>query len=303
MQNDPHLHGPRSWFRASARRFVLAALALGAGAVFAAAQTPANGIRPALAELPDAPEPQSAMPDPPPADAITLRNTPRNLLLDQKAIWTSPVRLRLHDLKWLAPLALATGAAIATDHHTMTQVVSRDPGFNRANIDTSNVLIGSWIAAPVAIYGYGHFQEDAHANAAGILAGESMLDGVVVEELLKQVFRRERPFVDDARGHFFQSGVGADSSFPSSHSLIAWSAASTLAGEYSSHWTQFALYSAAGSVSLTRVMGQKHFPSDVLVGSSLGWLIGHNVVRRHQRHLISARHGDSPTGVGRSLSP
>ena len=42
-----------------------------------------------------------------------------------------------------------------------------------------------------------------------------------------------------------------------------------------------AAYGLATGVSLTRVMGQEHFPSDVLVGSSLGWLIGHNVVRHH----------------------
>ena len=89
--------------------------------------------------------------------------------------------------------------------------------------------------------------------------------------------------VDNARGQFFQSSAGADSSFPSAHSLVAWSAASALAAEYPSPWTQFALYSAATGVSLTRVMGQQHFPSDVLVGSSLGWLIGHYVVKRHNR--------------------
>ena len=61
-------------------------------------------------------------------------------------------------------------------------------------------------------------------------------------------------------------------------------AASALAAEYPAPWTQFALYSAATGVSLTRVIGQEHFPSDVLVGSSLGWLIGHNVVRHHHKN-------------------
>jgi membrane-associated phospholipid phosphatase len=164
----------------------------------------------------------------------------------------------------------------------MTQVVSRDPSFNQASVDTSNVLTGSLIAVPVFVYGFGRSHNDDHASEAGILSGESMVDGVVVEEALKLVFWRERPNVDDARGHFFQANAGADSSFPSTHSVVAWSAASALAAEYPSHWTQFMLYSAATGVSLTRVMGQQHFPSDVLVGSSLGWLIGHNVVRHHR---------------------
>jgi len=230
------------------------------------------------ASLPDAPAPQIAA-----TDDVTVRNTPRNLLHDQEAIWTSPARVRTRDLEWLVPLAAAAGVAFATDRHTMTQVVSRNPSFNQASDNASNVLIGGWIAAPVAVYGFGRIQQNEHARQAGILTGESMVDGVVIEEALKVASMRERPGVDDARGHFFQSNVGIDSSFPSSHSLLAWSAASALTGEYPAFWTQFALYSAATGVSLTRVMGQQHFPSDVVVGSSLGWLIGHNVVRRHHR--------------------
>jgi membrane-associated phospholipid phosphatase len=234
--------------------------------------------------LPDAPAPATA--GPPAAchgGAVTLACLPRNFLCDQAAIWTSPARLRPRDIGWLAPLALASSAAIATDHRAMTQVVSQDPGFNNANVTASNVLIGVWIAAPVALYGYGHFQQDDHAREAGLLGGESMLDGVVVELALKQVFRRERPSVDDARGRFFQSNVGFDSSFPSSHAVVAWSAAAALAAEYRSPWTQIGLYSAATSVSFTRVLGREHFPSDVLAGSSVGWLIGHYVVKKHRK--------------------
>ena len=231
------------------------------------------------ASLPDAPQPQS-----PAQNAVTLRGVPLDILHDQAAIWTSPARLRMHDLEWLAPLALATGAAIATDHRAMTQVVSSNSDFNQVSLDTSNALIGLWIAAPAAVYGYGHFEQNDHARQAGILSGEAMVDGVVVEQGMKLIFWRERPGVDGSRGRFFQSGAGVDSSFPSSHSLIAWSAASALAGETSSHWTQFALYSAATCISLTRVMGQQHFPSDVLVGSATGWLIGHYVSHRRHRH-------------------
>ena len=245
----------------------------------AGAQTPPRQDSPERASLPDAPQPQT-----PAQDTVTLRAAPRDILYDQGTTWSSPARLRTRDLKWLVPLAMATGAAIATDHRAMTRVVSHNPDFNQANIDTSNALIGLWIAAPVAVYGYGHFEQNDHARQAGILSGEAMLDGVVVEQGMKLIFWRERPGVDNSRGHFFQSSAGVDSSFPSSHSLVAWSAASTLAGEYSSRWMQFALYSAATGVSFTRVTGEQHFPSDVLVGSATGWLIGHYVSHRRHRH-------------------
>ncbi len=278
MAKNPTRPLPRLSCKIAVRLFAIAALALSFCMLAPAQEQSAHPANAVSAALPDAPTPQTAAPD-----ALSIRNVPRNLLHDQETIWSGPVHIRTHDLKWLLPLAAATGVALATDQHTMTQVVSHDPSFNQANINTSNVLIGGWIAVPVAVYGFGHAHQDEHARQAGILTGESMVDAIMVDEALKLVFLRERPNVDNARGHFFQTSAGIDSSFPSAHSMVAWSAASALATEYPAPWTQFALYSAATGLSLTRVMGQEHFPSDVLVGSSLGWLIGHNVVRHHHK--------------------
>ena len=229
-----------------------------------------------IPSLPNAPQPQT--------QTVTLRGAPTDILHDQAVIWTSPARIRMRDLRWLAPLGAVTGVAVATDRRAMRDVVSHDRSFNNAAIDTSNVLVGGIIAAPVAVYGYGYFEHHPHAQQAGILAGEAMVDGVVVEQGMKLIFWRERPTpVDDYRGHFFQTSAGIDSSFPSSHCVIAWSAASAIAGEYPSHWIQLAAYSTATGISVTRVLGQEHFPSDVIVGSAAGWLIGHYVSHRHHR--------------------
>jgi membrane-associated phospholipid phosphatase len=270
----------------SSRAIAVAALGLAFFATAACSQSVALANADLNAALPDAPVPASvdsaALSH---GDDVTLVNTPRNLLHDQAAIWTSPARLRPHDLRWLIPVSAAFAAAIATDHHSMTQVVSHDSSFNNANINTSNVLIGGILAAPVALYGYGHFSQDEHARETGLLGGEALVDGLVVEQGLKLVFWRERPGVDNSRGRFFQSSVGVDSSFPSSHSLLAWTSASALASEYHSPLAQIALYSGATAVSLTRVLGQEHFPSDVLMGATTGWLLGHYVVKRHHHPL------------------
>ncbi len=212
---------------------------------------------------------------------MTIRNIPRNLLHDQAAIWTGPAHVRTRDLEWLLPLAAATGVAFATDQHTMTQVVSQNPAFNQASINTSDVLIGGWIVVPIAVYGFGLAHQDEHARQAGILrASRWWMDSW--SERCSSSFSGANGRTSMARaGNSSSRARAANSSFPSGHSIVAWSAASALAAEYPSPWMQFALYSAATGVSLTRVMGQQHFPSDVLVGSSIGWLIGHNVVRRH----------------------
>lgn len=267
-----------------ARAQILVALAFGFG-LCAQAQTTSPANPPDQSSLPDSPTPQAS-----PQDDVSVRNLPRNFLHDQAAIWTSPKDIRTHDLEWLLPLAAATGVALGTDHYVMTQVVSTNPSFNQANINASNVMTYSIIASPIALYGFGLARQDDHAREAGILAAESMLDGVVIEQGLKLVFWRERPDQDLSRGRFFQSSAGVDSSFPSSHTLIAFSAASALAAEYPNRWVQLLLYSGATGVGLTRVLGRDHFPADVLVGGALGWLIGHNVVKRHHHHLSFDQH-------------
>lgn len=232
--------------------------------------------------LPDAPTPVASSP-------ITAKDLPLAILKDQIPIWTSPVRIRPHDLIWLLPLGAATGVTLATDTDTMRDI-SHDRTFNKDNVNASNYLLGGEIAIPVALYGVGLFRRDAHASETGILSGEALADAVVVEEISKIILRRQRPLYNNAAGDFFAPNVGSNGSFPSSHSTLAWSIAAVIAGEYPSGWIQAGVYTTATAVSLTRVLGQEHFPTDVLVGGAAGWLIGHYVFKKHGgSHVVHAK--------------
>jgi hypothetical protein len=220
-----------------------------------------------------------------PDEELTVRKLPLRFLSDEWQIVTSPARIRTADLKWLLPLAGATAAAFATDTHAMRDVVSRNPSFNEANSTSSDVLRGVAIGVPVLLFGAGHISGEEHPREAGLLAGEAMIDAYVFDEVIKYGTLRERPNKDNARGRFFVGDASSDPSFISGHSIVAWSSAAVLAGEYSKPWQQGMIYSLATGVSLTRVLGQQHFPSDVLLGSAAGWLIGHYVYRAHHRHI------------------
>ena len=217
-----------------------------------------------------------------PHSPVTVARTPMHTLTDLGHTAVSPMYLRKRDLKWILPLAGATAAALATDSRTMRDVVSRDPGFNQTSAHVSDGLVGGMIALPVGMFGVGQMSHNEHVRETGILAGEAMVDAIVVDELTKLCSFRERPNVDNARGEFYIGSTGGvNSSFVSNHSMIAWSSASVMASESHSRWKQIALYSAAAGVSLSRVTAQEHFPTDVLLGSAGGWLIGHYVYRAH----------------------
>jgi hypothetical protein len=233
--------------------------------------------------LPDAPQPQPQ----PRLDAndnpVTIRGTPLRILKDQEAIWTSPARIREDNALGPVALVLATTVLITTDHQVMSSSRLQNPSLNNEAETASNGLLGGFVAAPAAIFAIGALHHDDHATETGILGGEAMVDSFAVSQVLKAISMRERPTVDNAKGKFFQSSVGLDSSFPSDHAIVSWASAAVMATEYGGWMTRITAYGLATGVSATRVLARQHFPSDVLVGSAVGWMIGRYVAHKHHR--------------------
>ncbi len=57
--------------------------------------------------------------------------------------------------------------------------------------------------------------------------------------------------------------------------------AAVIGEEYRGWLPRTLVYGLASTVSVSRVLSYNHFPSDVLVGSASGWLIGHYVYKAH----------------------
>ena len=138
------------------------------------------------------------------------------------------------------------------------------------------------------MYVWGSLNGAGRSRETGLLTGEALINSGAVAEALKVVFGRERPTLTDGQGRFFQDF--GDPSFPSIHSMLSWTAASVIAHEYPGWLSQTLVYGTASAVSVARVTGRKHFPSDVIIGGGLGWLIGRQVYIRH--HDSDLDHGD-----------
>jgi len=112
------------------------------------------------------------------------------------------------------------------------------------------------------------------------LSAEAIVDSVIVEGVLKGVTQRARPLDGRERSEFFDGG----SSFPSGHSTQTWAVATVIAHEYKDRpAVQIAAYGVATAVSVARFTGHKHYLSDVVAGSALGFGIGRYVYRAHHR--------------------
>ncbi|MFZ3210359.1 MAG: capsule assembly Wzi family protein [Terriglobales bacterium] len=199
-----------------------------------------------------------------------------NILSDQKAFWTSPLRLHLNDAPVLFPFLAVTAATIASDN-AIEQHLPHSPTLIQHSQSLSNYGVASMLTAAGGLYLWGKKAEDDHAQETGFLAGEAALDSLVEGEAIKLVAGRERPLQGNGRGEFWQGG----SSFPAEHAAAAWSVASILAHEYPGPLTELLAYGAASGITAARVIGREHFASDALVGSALGWYSGWQVYRSH----------------------
>ncbi len=217
----------------------------------------------------------------PPKRSISATNEKlflRHLLEDQRELWLSPLHMKPHDAKWAIPMAGITTGLIMTDRTSSAELARSGWGTS-----ASNVGLAAYGGTVAAFYLLGARHGDPRARETGLLAAEAGLNSLIIGEVLKPVFRRDRPFTGDGTGHFFRPG---GSSFYSIHSTIAWSFAGVIAHEYPGWLSQMLAYGAATGISLSRVAGQQHFPSDVFVGAVTGYLTGRQVYRkRHDRNL------------------
>jgi membrane-associated phospholipid phosphatase len=217
---------------------------------------------------------------------LTVKLT-RNILLDQKDMWTSPFHIRSVEdaVPWIL-VGAGTAALIASDHWTAHQLpntvdqvaISSDVSRVGAGYTVLPITAGFYIGGAIA--------HNEKARETGILGGEAVLDALIVSEVFKVTMRRDRPLDGDGKGRFFQGG----SSFPSGHSTVSWALASVVAHEYNENVLYpIAAYGLASLVSFSRLSGQNHFPSDIFAGAALGWFTGRYVFKTHVDHSIHRR--------------
>ena len=204
---------------------------------------------------------------------------------DQAGIWTSPLRAQKRDLLWIVPFSAGVGASIHFDQDALSAV-----GFSKSRVDFGKnvsragspyVLLGS----SAALYLAGSLTKKPHLQETGRLGGEAIIDSLILTEGLKLATQRDRPFQGNGHGDFWPNGTkhfNSDSSMPSGHATAAWALAKVISSEYPDKpWLKLLGYGAATTISVSRVLARDHFPSDVFVGSTFGYLTGMYVIHHH----------------------
>jgi membrane-associated phospholipid phosphatase len=147
-------------------------------------------------------------------------------------------------------------------------------------------LVTTWVAGTA-------FGSDGVRTAAGHALVAAATGGLAAVAI-KYTVGRMRPNSGFDSDHYDWFEL-KDSSFPSGHTAVAFSVASSLSRDIRGHWDEVALYGLASLTGLARINDNKHWLSDVVGGAAVGIFAG-KWATRGNRHVSV-----SPSGVRVSL--
>ncbi|MDR0480321.1 MAG: YjbH domain-containing protein, partial [Gallionellaceae bacterium] len=135
---------------------------------------------------------------------------------------------------------------------------------NAGNTAVPLTLLGG---AALAAFG----SDDPTLSRTGYVSLESGATALLISSALGYSVGRARPDAGLGSAHF-QAFSGADSntSFPSDHTAFVWALATPFAEEYQAPW----LYGVAAVTNFSRMGSRKHWFSDTVAGSVLGYGVG-----------------------------
>jgi hypothetical protein len=173
--------------------------------------------------------------------------------------------------QWVRPVALTVGAVLVSalaDKPVDRQVKKyQDKKVLRGMNTYGNALPYVLVGAAGAAFALG----DERMRNTGLIAMQSIGADTGDSLIGKYAVGRARP--EEDRGPWSRVGDGysrSDASFPSGHSAVSFAAITPFAKEYDAPW----LYGVAALGAAGRVAGRKHWVSDTVAGSVIGYAIG-----------------------------
>lgn len=193
-----------------------------------------------------------------------------------------------------AGFTLATVALFPADQYFARRLqdsTTQSNRFLRHQATNVRLVTESAFFIGAGLYGIGRLSGNARMADLGLHGTEAVAIGLGVVSVFKGLAGRARPLVDVENPRDFKVGRGFREeryrSFPSGHTVMAFSAAAAVTAEAARWWPSSryyvgtAMYGGAALTGLSRMFNNKHWASDVAVGALIGTFAGRKVVRYH----------------------
>lgn len=216
----------------------------------------------------------------------------KSFFKEEKEIWTAPFKLKKTDFNYMLPALAGAGIIYTFDqptHRELTYFNNHNASVESFNKNITYLGDGGVNIGISSLFILNGLIFNNHKSIeTGYLSSKAIVHAGIVVFVLKSIAGRERPFYEDHQGsfHFFNrlDAGSAFHSFPSGHTITAFSMATVIAKEYSDkRWVGIASYGLATLVGLSRIGLDKHWATDVFMGSILGYAVGNFTYKSHQR--------------------
>jgi len=123
------------------------------------------------------------------------------------------------------------------------------------------------------------FENQKVENTGRILFEGLLVSGALVQ-VIKIVSGRSRPFLNEGpfMFNFFETDFD-HTSFPSGHTVVAFTTSSVLAATIKNTYASIALYSLAGLTAYQRIYSNNHWFSDTVLAAIIGTVVGNALVK------------------------
>jgi membrane-associated phospholipid phosphatase len=161
------------------------------------------------------------------------------------------------------------------DKFLINLALERNDNETKKMLFLSNSLGYVAYGLPAALFVGGVVRHDMEMRQNALYVGSSAVIDLGVTLLMKAVFKRRRPFVQNLKiVAVYNAG---STSFPSGHTSTSFAVATALSRAYPKWYVIVPSYLWAGSVGYSRMYLGVHYPSDVVGGALLGtttaWLL------------------------------
>lgn len=209
---------------------------------------------------------------------------------DTRALVTAP-------LTWKGKDYLRLGGAAATVlimvNYVDEPVNNYFDGQNLYFWDQFSKVMNPWRGATYFIHAgavpfiFGAVFKDELLMRTSLESIEAQVLSSVVAYPINVVANRKRPRDGGSPDDFHSNGevFGFNTSFPSGHAILVFSAATAFAEAYKDRiWIPITAYGLATLVGIERLYQNAHFASDVFFGAFVGHFITKRIIKNHRNH-------------------
>ncbi|MEW5901057.1 MAG: phosphatase PAP2 family protein [Acidobacteriota bacterium] len=175
----------------------------------------------------------------------------------------------------------------------------RSAASNEASTILSYLGNGGVLAAlSAAVYAAGEISDKDKLRQTALLSVESLATATILVWTMKAATGRARPYADESSRSFHPfSFESRHWSLPSGHAAAAFAVATAVAEQSKNVAVDALAYGLATLAGLSRIHDNKHWASDVLIGSAVGYFTAKKICD------LNSAGGHKRVGLGLQFSP